>query len=90
MRRQIDSVSKDDLSTGLTMPQTHTRRKQLFRAALALSGGMTQEQWAAREGLTPEHVSRVLNGRLVSRSLTERIDAFIREKVADDNTALAS
>ena len=70
------------------MPKVKTSRKQLFRAALAIAG-QTVVQWAASEGLTPEHVSLVLNGRRESARLLDKIDAFVREKM-DKHTALAS
>jgi hypothetical protein len=69
---------------------THAKpsRKALFKAALAVTE-MTAEQFATDEGVTPEHLSYVLNGRRESRSLTEKIDAFIAKHMAG-HSALAS
>lgn len=53
-------------------------RKGAFHAALALAG-MTQRDWANQEGVTGGHVTLVLSGRRTSKSLTDKIDAFIRE-----------
>jgi len=70
------------------MPTAKTSRKQLFKAALALAG-LTATQWADREGLTPMHLSMVLNGKRDSLRLNEKIDAFVRKHL-DKHTALAS
>lgn len=51
-------------------------RKQRFRAALALLG-QTQEQFAESYGVTPSHLSRVVNGGRDSGSLDRAIDDFI-------------
>lgn len=71
------------------MPTHKASRKQLFRAALSLSG-LSAAQWAEREGITPEHLSYVLNDRRESRTLTEKIDQFANETLNKHKTALAS
>jgi transcriptional regulator with XRE-family HTH domain len=62
------------------MPKAKASRKQLFRAALAVEG-LTAAQFAARVGVTPYHLSVVLNDKRDSRRLTDKIDAFVREKL---------
>ena len=62
----------------LTMPNTALTRKARFRAALALAG-LTAEQWAEQNDVTPSHLSHVLTGKRESRSLTDKIDAFTKE-----------
>lgn len=61
-----------------TMPRAKSNRKALFRASLVLAG-MTAEQWAKQEGVTPGHLSQVLSEKRESRSLTEKIDAFVEK-----------
>jgi hypothetical protein len=58
------------------MPRAKPNRKALFRATLALAG-LTAEQWAAKEGVTAGHLSQVLSEKRESRTLTEKIDAFV-------------
>lgn len=70
------------------MKRTKPTRKPLFRAALAIAG-LTAEQWAAMEGVTAGHVSQVLSGKRESRTLTDKIDAFVRTHL-EKHTALAS
>ena len=70
------------------MPKAKTSRKALFRAALA-GVELTAAQWAEREGITPEHLSLVLNGKRESRSLDEKIDGFIRVRL-NEHAALAN
>lgn len=62
------------------MPRAKTSRKALFKAALAIAG-TTQDQWCEKEGLSVGHLSLVLAGKRESRSLTDRVDAFIKEHV---------
>jgi hypothetical protein len=57
------------------MPRTVARRKA-FRAALALAG-TTARAFADQQGVTPEHLSYVLNGQRESRRLMDEVDAFI-------------
>jgi hypothetical protein len=54
------------------------KRKNAFRAALALTG-RTQAEWARETGVTPPYLSDVVNGKVESRRLTDKIDAFITE-----------
>lgn len=53
-------------------------RKRKFKAALALEG-LTQQQWAEREGVTRQHLNATLNDETESKPLTEKIDAFIAD-----------
>jgi hypothetical protein len=62
------------------MPKTKPNRKALFQAALKLAG-LTAEEWAIREGITPEHLSVVLNGKRESKTLTDKIDEFARSEL---------
>ena len=71
------------------MGKNRTRRKQLFRAALAVKG-QTQESWATAHDLTPQHLSLVLNGKRESGALTTRIDEYIAETFGKRTAALAS
>lgn len=63
------------------MPNTTSSRKQRFKAALAYAG-LSANQWAKQEGITREHLSRVLNSARESGALIEKIDAFSREQFA--------
>lgn len=60
------------------MPRIKNTRKARFLSALARVG-MTQEQWAEKNGLTREHLSRVVNGRFESPPVNGKIDAFIAD-----------
>lgn len=51
------------------------RKRKELRAALALAG-ITQGTWAERLGVTPEHLSMVLNGHRESGRLLQEVDAF--------------
>jgi transcriptional regulator with XRE-family HTH domain len=83
------TMCKDALSRRMIMPRATTRRKQLFRAALALSG-MTLAEWAAREDIARETISRVLNGKQgASMVLLAKIDEFTQKQLSK-RTALAS
>lgn len=62
------------------MPRTEPDRKARFRAALALTG-LTAEQWATDNGVTPSHLSQVLAGKRESRVLVEKVDEFSRKHV---------
>lgn len=62
------------------MPKTRNARKARFRAALALAG-LTAEEWAERNGITPGHLSQVLAGKRESRALTEKIDEFTQQHI---------
>lgn len=57
------------------MAKPKVGRKARFMAALRIAG-MTQTDWADLHGVTQGHLSQVLSGDRVSRSLTEKIDAF--------------
>lgn len=60
------------------MPRIKSTRKARFKAALALAG-MTQTEWAAQNGITPDHLSMVISEKQLreSRVLEEKIDKFI-------------
>lgn len=60
------------------MPRAKSNRKALFRASLTLAG-LTAEQWAEQVGITPGHLSQVLSEKRESRSLTDKIDAFVEK-----------
>jgi hypothetical protein len=60
------------------MRQIRPDRKRKFKAALALIG-LTQQQWAEKEGITRQHLNATLNDESVSKPLTEKIDAFIAD-----------
>lgn len=51
-------------------------RKARFRAALAIAR-LTAHEWAEAEETDPAYLSRVLAGKVVSRPMVGRIDAFI-------------
>lgn len=59
------------------MAKLDRSRKARFKAALALAG-ITQTEWAAQHGVTAGHLGNTLRGR-ESKSLEEKIDAFIAE-----------
>lgn len=61
------------------MQRLQDNRKARFRAALALAG-LTQKEWAEREGVTASHLSRVLAGERDSGTLNNKIDAFTRKQ----------
>lgn len=60
------------------MVKLTTTRKTRFMAALVLTGD-TQGSWAAREGISRGYLNMVLNGKMESKSLTAKIDAFIED-----------
>lgn len=72
------------------MAKAKTSRKQLFRAALAIAG-LTAGQWAQREGITGNYLSQVLGGKLKSKRLDTKIDAFTEKHLSSASAnALAS
>lgn len=60
------------------MVKLTTTRKARFQAALVLTG-LTQGSWARLTGVHRVYLNNVLNGRIQSVTLTEKIDAFIEE-----------
>lgn len=60
--------------------KTAALRKRRFFAALSLAG-LTQNEWAERQGITDTHVYHVLSGKRESASLIAKIDAFIAEQL---------
>lgn len=58
------------------MTKTTPTRKARFKAALALAG-ITQTVWAKENGVTQGHLSQTLAGIRESKTLTEKVDAFI-------------
>lgn len=63
------------------MVKLTTTRKTRFKAALVLTG-MTQGSWAGQEGISRGYLNMVLNGKMESKTLGEKIDAFIEETEA--------
>jgi transcriptional regulator with XRE-family HTH domain len=64
------------------MQKTMASRKQRFRAALALAG-LTAAEWAEKEVVSKEHLSRVLNGKQAgSMVLLAKIDEFTNKQLA--------
>lgn len=57
------------------------RKRKELKAALALAG-LTQGMWAAQQGVTPEHLSMVLNGKRESGRLLQELDAFTAKHLA--------
>lgn len=53
-------------------------RKARFQSAL-IRAGMSQGDWAKRNGMGREHLNRVLNERIASPRVIDLIDAFIAE-----------
>jgi transcriptional regulator with XRE-family HTH domain len=53
-------------------------RRKRFRAALAYAD-ITAQEFAARVGVQPGHLSQVLSGKRESAALVQKIDAFIAE-----------
>lgn len=70
------------------MPRAQMRRKRLFRAALALAG-LTETQWAEKQGISQPHLSLVLNGKRESKVLTDKVDAFIDKHLVSRNALVA-
>lgn len=70
------------------MPKGKTGRKQLFNAALAITG-LTAREWAEREGVTAGHLSMILADKRSNDEITKRIDAYVRKHMTG-HTALAS
>lgn len=65
----------------------NTRRR--FAAALRLAG-LTQVQWAEKQGISWGHLSHVLSGRRVSNSLVERVERWSNETIAAAQPAALS
>lgn len=63
-------------------------RRRRFFAALALAG-MTQEDFADKHGVTGTQVYFVLRGERESRTLDEKIDAFISDHLPVATTTVA-
>lgn len=53
--------------------------KQRWRTALA-DAGISEADWAEREGLTKSHVSQVIRGDRTSARLMEKALAFIADR----------
>lgn len=60
------------------MARIKNTRKARFLSALARVG-MTMEQWAGKNGLTREHLSRCVNGHYDSPRVLGMVDAFIAD-----------
>lgn len=63
------------------MPKTAAARKNRFRKAL-IDAGLSAAAWARQEGVTPAHLSQVLDGKRESQRLVDRIDAFVKQTKA--------
>lgn len=64
------------LLTMVHKPTSLARKRKELRAALSLAG-LTQKEWARKQGITPEHLSYVMNGHRESERLLQEVDAFI-------------
>lgn len=61
------------------MVRIQSTRKSRFKAALALTG-LTQKEWAeGQAGISRGYLNMVLNGKMESDTLTQKIDAFIAD-----------
>lgn len=60
------------------MPKSLARRKQLFRAALALAD-LTAERWAQEHGITASYLSHILSGNRESEDIDAEIEAFTKQ-----------
>lgn len=60
------------------MPKIRNTRKARFQSAL-IRAGMTQRDWATKNGMVREHLNRVLNGHFESKNVLDKIDAFIAD-----------
>lgn len=74
----LASVQFTRRGTTMTVQSGKPSRKSAFRAALALAR-MTQVDFARAHGVTPGHLSLVVNGERESARLTAIVDAFIAE-----------
>lgn len=70
------------------MPNDKPSRKQMFRAALAITG-LTATQWAQKQGITLGHLSQVLTGERESASLTAKVDSFIDKNLISNSALVA-
>lgn len=62
-------------------------RKARFRAALGLARYDSAAAWAREQGLTPGHLSQVLDGKRESRKLTAQIESFIAKHLGVEKVA---
>lgn len=60
------------------MPRIKRSRSARFKAAVA-AVGMTQREWAAKQGVGYTHLYLTLKDPSQSLTLSEKIDAFIAE-----------
>lgn len=67
----VRKVKRDDVA----------RKKEVFRAALALAG-KRQQDVAALLDVTPEHLSQVLSGKRESGKLWRRLDQWTAATIA--------
>lgn len=76
--RSQSPQSRDKMALKATRRNALREIRQRFFAALAWRG-MTAEQFAAQQGVRPNHVSAVLHGRRESMKLLSAVVAFILE-----------
>lgn len=60
------------------MPKPTNTRKARFRAALSLAGLLARD-WAEENNISESHLSQVLDGKRVSKTLADKVDAFSRK-----------
>lgn len=56
--------------------------RKAFKVALAVAG-ISQREWARRNNIATSYVVNILAGRLASRPLVQKINAFIQEHAQD-------
>lgn len=64
------------------MPKATNTRKARFRAALALAE-MLAKDWAEQNDVSESHLSQVLDGKRISKKLSDKVDAFARKWLKD-------
>ena len=69
------------------MPRIHTSRKSRFKSACARVG-LTQKQWAEKQGVGYTHLYLTLKDPKQSLLLAAKIDAFIAE--IEEKTTVAA
>lgn len=69
-------MKANPLPTMAPKPTALAKKRKQLRAALALAG-LTQEQFARKQDVTPEHLSYVMNGHRESERLMQEVDAFV-------------
>lgn len=70
------------IRNGSTIPRALRDRKTRFYQAL-VAADLSMSAWAAKQGLTPGHVSQVLSGKRPGFALDAKITAFIAKHLKD-------